>query len=134
MRWRWHDQGEQLYELKRIDGTYGERSVVESIVGVVLEEIRVALVGHRRVDVIRYALPVLDQLGIVTPHRWLRRRVEAPEFRPLVEVDLAVPGPHGGGVDVIGDAGETVADLLRVVAVHGRVDVPPVSRALRRKL
>lgn len=98
-----------------------------------MEEIRVTFVGHRRVDVIRDALPVLDQLGIVTPHRWLRRRIEAPEFRSLVEVDLAVAGPHGGGVDVVGDAGETVAYLLRVVAVHGRVDVPPVLRALLAK-
>lgn len=113
-----------------IYGTYRERSVVESIVGVVLEEIRVALIGHRRVDAIWYALPVLNQLGIITPHRWLRRWVEAPEFRSLVEVDLAVSGPHSGSVDVIGNAGETVADLFRVVAVHGCVDVPPVLCAL----
>lgn len=39
---------------------YGKRSIVESIVGVILEEIRVALVSHRRVHVFRDTLPVFD--------------------------------------------------------------------------
>lgn len=79
---------------------------------------------------IRDALPVLDELGIVAPHWWLRRRVETPELRALVEVDLAVTGPHGGCVDVVGDTGESVTDLLRVIAVNRVVDVPPVLGAL----
>jgi len=96
-----------------------------------LEEICVALVSYRRVDVLRNSLPVFNQLRITTSHRWFRRRIEAPEFRTLVEVNLAVPGPHGGRVDVIGDAGEPVADFLRIITIHSGVDIPPVLRALK---
>lgn len=109
-----------------------EHSVVESIVGIILEKVRVALVGHCCVDVIRYAFPILDELGIVISHRWLRRWIEAPEFRALVKVNLAVSCPYGSRIDVVGNASKPIANFLRIVTVHGRIDVPPVLRALRQ--
>jgi len=97
-----------------------------------LEEVRKALVGHCRVDVIRYAFPILDEFRIVTSHRWLRRWIEAPEFRALVEINFAVSSPYGSRIDVIGNAGETIANFFRIFTVHSRINVPPILCTLRQ--
>jgi len=98
-----------------------------------LEEIRVTFVSYCCVDVIWDTLPVLNKFRIVTPHWWLRRRIKAPKFRTLIEVNLAVSGPYGSRVNVIGDTGETVANFLWIITVHSRINIPPILRTLKQQ-
>lgn len=49
----------------------------------------------------------------------------------LEEIDLSVSWPDESCVNVVGNAREALADLLRVVGVHGQVGEAPVFATLR---
>lgn len=106
--------------------TNSKQSIVESVVGAVFEEIRVSLIGERSVEIVRQVLPVGNQLWISALHRWSLRGIESPELGALVKVDFTVSSPHCRCVDVVRNAGESLADVLWIAAVHFLANVPPV--------
>lgn len=50
------------------------------------------------------------------------------------EVDFPVPAPDERRVDVIGHAGETFGQILRVTAVQFEIGVAPIARSLHNLL
>lgn len=88
--------------------THAKCPIVESPVRSVLEEVCVTIsVLQRGVDVVGYALPVGQGLGVGVLDGGALGGVEAPELGPLEEVDLAVAGPDESGVHIVGDSSET---------------------------
>lgn len=112
--------------------TYGEGSVIESIISISLEEIRVTTINDRGIKIIWDTFPVWDQFWIGVLHGWFLSRVKSPEFGSLVEVNLAVSGPNSHSVDIIWNSCKTFADFLRVISVHSLAYVSPIFRALHQ--
>lgn len=104
---------------------------MEAVVLVTLEEVRVSIgVSQSGIQIVGHSLPVRDGLGVAGLDGWSLRGIEAPEFAALEEVDLAIAAPDHGRIQMIGNAGESLADLLWICAVHLAALIAPVLGAL----
>lgn len=112
--------------------THGKRPIVESIVSVSFEEIRVTTVNYRGIKIIGESFPIRDQFGISVLHRWFLGWVEPPEFATFVEIEFAISGPNGHSVDIIRNSCKTFADFFRIVSIHFFAHVSPIFRALQQ--
>lgn len=104
---------------------------METIVFVTLEEVRVSIgVSQCGVQIIGYSFPVGDGFGVAGLNGWPLGGIETPEFAALEEIDLAIASPDHGRVQMIGNASESLADLLGICAVHLIALIAPVLGAL----
>lgn len=82
---------EQQIFFARYVCTYTERSVIKSPIRSSFEEVRVSIrILQGGIDVVRDAFPVRERFGVRGLDRRPLSRVEPPELRAFVEVDLAV--------------------------------------------
>lgn len=112
--------------------THGKRPIVESIISISFEEIRVTTIDYRSIKIIGKPFPIRDQFGISVLHRWFLGWVKPPEFATFVEIEFAISGPNGHSVDIIRNSCKTFADFFRIVSIHLFAHVSPVFRALQQ--
>lgn len=107
--------------------THRKSSIVESVILISFEEVRVAVgVLKGGVDIVGNSLPVADWLRVCCLDWWSLERIESPELTSLVEVNLSISTPNHCCVDIIRHACKTFVDLLRVISVKITSIISPV--------
>lgn len=112
--------------------THGKHSIVESIISISFEEIRVTTIDYRSIKIIGKPFPIRDQFGISVLHRWFLGWVKPPEFATFVEIEFAISGPNGHSIDIIRNSCKTFADFFRIISIHFFAHVSPVFRTLQQ--
>lgn len=75
--------------------TYGERSVVKSVIFITFKEVSVTVcVLKGSINVIWKALPIRQWFWICRLNWWPFQWVESPKFASFIEVNFAITAPY----------------------------------------
>lgn len=117
-------------QLKKNFSTYREGSIIEAIIFVAFEKVRIAIhILEGCIQVVRQSFPIGYGFWITGLDRWPLQWIETPEFAAFEEVNLAVSAPDHCRIQMVWYTSKTFADLFRIVAVHLTSIEPPVLSA-----